>query len=100
MSPAPLVAPLLLLMMTSVVPSLLESCAPVMSPPDAAIVKSVGSINQEPIAPLAAVVSTSACATFAVVPDVSTDPPFPPAGPPFAEICPATVVAPFDQTVT
>jgi hypothetical protein len=69
------------------------SAAPVISPPEAATVKSVGSISQFPDLPCGARVSTVALsAIFKCEPDVSTKPPSPPRLPPRALIVPSTVV--------
>ncbi|WP_458764207.1 hypothetical protein [Cupriavidus basilensis] len=69
------------------------STAPVMSPPDAAIVKSFGSSNHEPVLPCGARVSTIALSLiFSCEADVSTNPPSPPSLPPRALMVPSTVV--------
>ena len=55
-SPLTPLAPLVLAMVTLVVNRLLLKAAPVISPPLAAMVKSVGSINHVPVVPFAALV--------------------------------------------
>src|ERR1700730_19315290 len=60
--PDPAVAPLLLCRLTPVVPRLLESVVPVISPPLAATIKFCGSIIQLPYDPVGAAVVTLDCA--------------------------------------
>ena len=78
-SPRPVVVltvPAVLRMVTPVVSKLLVSAAPVMSPPLAAMVKSIGSISQVPLLPLgAAVVIWAVSATFTCAAEVSMKPP-------------------------
>ncbi len=68
-------------MVTAPTPSAAVSAAPVMSPPVAAIVKSYGSISQEPTCPFdAAVVIRAVSATLTCAAEVSMKPPLPPLG--------------------
>src|ERR1700722_5158076 len=81
MFPAVPEPPLLLWIDTLPEPSEVDSCAPVSSPPVGAMLKSVGSISQEPVRPCAAAVvilaefATSTCAA-----EVSMKPPLAPLG--------------------
>src|ERR1017187_5579522 len=89
--PLPTAPPLLLCNVTLVVPRLVEKSVPVVPPPLAATVKSLGSISQVPALPLEARVLTravSAILTFA--PDVSIKPPSPDWLPPLALMPPST----------
>ena len=81
--------PSLLAILTSAVPKLVESVAPSISPPLAAIVKPSGSNNQVPVLPCGARVSTLVLPPiFTRPPEVSTKPPFPPKSPPLALMLP------------
>ena len=68
--------------------------------PDATIVKSVGSIRIEPCDPSAADTSIAPVSEYPVLPETSTNPPLPPAGPPDATIWPAMLVCSVLNTVT
>ncbi len=93
MSPLPAVPPSALWMVTLPPPRLVESVAPVMSPPLAAMVKSCGSSNHCPAAPAGARVETCAVASMSRSwPEVSTRPPSPPRAPPSARMAPPTRV--------
>ena len=104
-SPLPSVAPSLLDRATLPPSRLVESVAPVMSPPEAAMVRSFGSMSQVPDAPpSASVVTRAVSAMESAAPEVSTKPPVPPsppfASPPFASIVPEKVVLPVAISVT
>ena len=97
--PVPQVAPvhetfvLPVAIVTLVLPSAVESAAPVMSPFEAAMVKSNGSSSHCPVFPLAAPVSILAVPAIpSLWPLVSMKPPSPDWVPPFALIAPETSV--------
>ena len=94
MLPLPAARPLLLCSVTEVVPSSVESVAPVISPPVGATVKSCGSISQVPMRPrAAAVVTFASLATSTLAPLVSIKPPLPPPRA-LASIMPPTFTVP------
>ena len=91
--PDPAVFPVLLSRSTGVVPSSLESAAPVISPPLAAMVKSCGSMSQFPYSPVAAkVVILASVATSTCAADVSMKPPLPPCGAEASSVPPTSTV--------
>ena len=79
---------------TSVFARLLEIVAAEV----ASTVRFSGSTSHAPNVPFAADVSTRMPPKLTVWPEVSTEPPLPPFGPPLALSVPATVVKPSDQT--
>src|SRR3984957_13337663 len=58
----------------------------------------IGSTSHSPAWPFGADVLTRMPSKLTLCPDVSTNPPLPPSGPPLAAIRPATLVRPFDHT--
>ena len=94
MFPVPVVPPLLERTVTLPPARLLLSTAPVTSPPLAAMVKSCGSINQSPLRPCGAKVSTRVPSSmWTCSPEVSMLPPLPPRAPPRALKPPAMLLA-------
>ena len=98
-SPFVPVAPSLLKMRTFPAPKKVPRRVPLMSPPEAAIVKSVGSSNHVPAFPYGASVLTRVLSEIdRCLPEVSMNPPLPEVAPPRAVRMPATDVSPSDQT--
>ena len=95
MSPLLPLSPWALLMVVLVVPRLSLRVAPVISPPEAATVKScVGSIAHAPVLPYVARVSIFApSAILTAAPEVSTEPPSPLSGAEASSV-PLTAVVP------
>ena len=93
MSPVVPLVPLALVIVTLPLRRLLETVVPVMSPPVAAMVKSVGSSSQVPACPWGArVVTRAVSAILSWDAEVSMKPPSPPWSAPLALSAPSTCV--------